>query len=329
MRGIVAGFILLSTLAACTGAPQEAVQVPTLAVLPSETPIPTDTPTIAPTETPTLTLTPSATATFTYTPTPLATSTPLPTSTPDCSVGDWWRSIEDTVQQFLDTAEVAAQTARMSLSTVILEMRQLQRDYERTDYPDCARDVYFEIRAGMSSATDGFTSFMGESEVVSSVQLALASQYFWNAGELLRGKVLLNEYRILDTAVLIWGGDSPNAATATWMARTATFTPMPSTCFAQDLRELIAFGNSAMPLIDGLTNVQDAARLGEIRDAIEALPYPRCFETARRHLLNAFDEMYLALISSTPTTVAEHVDNAVASMELFREETERLGFNNP
>lgn len=197
MRRIAAAFILLGLLAACTSEPQQVAQVPTLAVLSSETLPPTVTPTLA------------------------------ATATPECNLSEWWDDAEPIVEQFLDTAEVAAQTSRGSLSTVILEMRQLQRQFEREHENDCDARIYRAISYGMAYATDAFGEFMAQSEAVSEVHFMLASQYFWNAHDELAERFVFAEPRMSNTSLFIWGGDSPNAATATWMAipSTPTLTP--------------------------------------------------------------------------------------------------------
>lgn len=83
-------FALALLLAACTAPPEETVQIPTLAVLPTLTP--SDTPTLTPvasptqtataTPTPTRTPIPTSTPTLTLTVTPSTTITDTPTSTP-------------------------------------------------------------------------------------------------------------------------------------------------------------------------------------------------------------------------------------------------------
>lgn len=87
MRRFAFGMVCALLLAACQP-PQDNRELPTVAVLPSETPtdVPTDTP--APTDTPTLTLAPtdtlvpSATFTPTITRTPTPPPSPTPTNTP-------------------------------------------------------------------------------------------------------------------------------------------------------------------------------------------------------------------------------------------------------
>lgn len=198
---------LLILLAACTSQPQQSVQVPTLAILPIDT-SPTSIPTIA------------------------------PTNTPECDLAAWWDSTEPIIEQFLDTAEVAAQTSRMALSTVLLEMRQLQREYEREHELDCEREIFRAVSNGMDYAADAFGEFMAQSEVISDVYFMLASQYFWDAYNALLERGVIADVRMADTAVFIWGGDSPNAATATRLAVTSTPTsiPLPTMTFVPGSR---------------------------------------------------------------------------------------------
>lgn len=337
MRGILSLILVVGVLAACTSESQQAVQVPTLAVLPDETQSPTITPTPSHTPLPT----------NTETPIPTATLTPIPTS--DCAVGIWWAEVEPTVQEFLDTADVAAQTSRMSLSGVVLEMRQLQRQFERLDYPSCLQEIYFELSAGMSSATDGFTSFMGESEIVSSVQLGLATQYFWNASELLRGRAILNEYRIIDASI-VWGGDSPNAATATRYAAsntptltpTLTFTPSvtplptditfvaptatedPSFCSPRAQNEGTAWLGAVLEIMDRLTNSADSSAFQTAYEEVGQLPYPGCFSTARLEFMTSLQWAISALTVGDMTTAETYMQNATEAQSRFTQEVDRI-----
>lgn len=181
-------FLFVVLFSACTSSATSVtstVEVPTLAVLPSDTPIPS------------------------------VTDTPRPTATSACSIRDWWEGVEVLVEQFLDTAEVAAQTSRIALGSILLQMRQIERQFERGEYPECARTIYRQLSNGMDSATQGFNYFLGESEAYSRAYLGFASQYFWNAYEALRQYLIFADVRLSDTSVFIWGGDSPNAATAT------------------------------------------------------------------------------------------------------------------
>lgn len=224
----------LLLLVACTRNPENVADVPTLAVLsdvgtqfivvtplPSavlvETSPPTESPTI---EAPSLTPSPQLTST------PLPSDTPSMTPTPECTAADWWDRVELIVEQFLDTAEIASKTSRISLSSIVLQMRQIQRQYEREDHPDCVNEVYRRLNQAMNEATDGFANFMAQDEIMSTVNFILATQYFWDAQQMLTKHGIFGDVRMIDTATFIWGGDSPNAATATWLVATSTSTPI-------------------------------------------------------------------------------------------------------
>ena len=130
-------------------------------------------------------------------------------------------SVKPIVQQFLDTAEIASQTSRIALSSAVLQMREYQREFERIAYPECMENAYRYLSVGMDTAVDAFNAFMANKEGVTIVYLDLATQYFFNAyhelGAISAGAL---EYRLFDTAVFVWGGESPNEAEATSMAAT-------------------------------------------------------------------------------------------------------------
>lgn len=220
------GYILLIIaivfLSACSGQqPQATIVVPTLASLPTETPIPTQT------------FTPS------NTPSPTNTVSPTPTRTPQCSPGTWWQNADPIVVEFLDAAEIATQTSRMALSTLQLELRRLQRNFERLDYPECVDDIYFNIQYGMSYANDALGYFASQSDSLMEVYFELANEKFYNA-TLLLDEVGVSSYdvRLLFTWH-IWGGPEVSAFSLTqdaikyatqrasdWLTRTApTHTP--------------------------------------------------------------------------------------------------------
>jgi len=102
------------------------------------------------------------------------------------------------------------QTARISLSGVILEMRQAERDFEAISSPACAQPYRSDISKAMESAVNGFNSFLGESEFEAYEQLHLATEYFADVYYELQTIGIVGDIRMSDTAGLIWGGDSPN-----------------------------------------------------------------------------------------------------------------------
>lgn len=162
MCGIVVFFVLVCTLAACTSEPQQAAQVPTLAVLPSETPQPTATatPTLSPTPdalgtqiavgqmtneaaqvtlvamwtqsvaspTPSLTITPTQSAT----PRPTYTPTSMPTSTAEQIAGC----------DITALASWMAELSRISSRETPDELQEIRQYYAEVawlPYPQCAQ----------------------------------------------------------------------------------------------------------------------------------------------------------------------------------------------
>lgn len=137
------------------------------------------------------------------------------TASAACDPQGWWNTVDEPVARFLDTAKTATSTSRISLSPIILEMRQAYRDFDNADHPDCMDEVYYEVRAGMNAAIEGFESFMADSEFVSTIELGLATRYFYNAyaGLLKNGAVGTSD--MFNTSVYIWGGDEPTNPKAT------------------------------------------------------------------------------------------------------------------
>ena len=143
----------------------------------------------------------------------LPSETPVPADMSGC-IGAWWNEAEPLVEQFLDTAEVANYTSRITLSSVILQMRQTQREFEHIPHPDCTEMIFGELSYGMDVTVQGFNYFMGEFDASSALSLVAASQSFWNAYDELRRAGLSADIRLSDTS-RIWGGASPNGVTAT------------------------------------------------------------------------------------------------------------------
>lgn len=156
----------------------------------------------------------------------VATETAIVLTETACDPQGWWNTVDEPVARFLDTAKTASSTARMALSTVILEMRQAFRDFDNADHPDCMDEVYFMVRSGMTSATEGFENFMAQNEIISSVQLNLATQYFYNAYVALLKDGAVGTSDMFNTAVFVWGGDEPTDPKATEMYLTR-LAPLP------------------------------------------------------------------------------------------------------
>lgn len=128
----------------------------------------------------------------------------------------WWDNADPLVVRFLDTVEVAGATSRASLSPVLLELRQVFREFERLDYPDCAAPIRDELVAGMQDTADGFNDFLAEDDYLSTVRLDRAALHFWTASNYLIQYFIVSDVRLV-TIALDWGGYIPNAETATWV----------------------------------------------------------------------------------------------------------------
>jgi hypothetical protein len=142
------------------------------------------------------------------------------------------------VQRFIDTAKVAAVTARASLAPLILELRSIQREYERLEYSDCTAEEFFFLQSGFDSAVEGFTAFLGDSSTLANVYFSLANQDFFNFSQ--RHPFIMDYLDLsldLNSTHFIWGGDEGSEARATaeaatsqayWLQLTATWTPTPT-----------------------------------------------------------------------------------------------------
>lgn len=156
--------------------------------------------TVTPTRSPTPTPSRTAMPTRTQYPTPTAGIT----STPDCWKREWWQQAEPVIVRFLDTAEVAAATSRIALSPVLLELRQVYREFDDMEYPACVSDIRMSIWQAMNTGIDGMQAFLGESDVIASVRLDLASQYFKEAYDALFDAGLISDLRMSDMNLWVW-----------------------------------------------------------------------------------------------------------------------------
>lgn len=153
-------------------------------------------------------------------PSPSIESAAVPTAAPTstvvaCDPQTWWNEHQEIVARFLDTAETATSTSRISLSSVILEMRKAYRDFDALDYPDCVKEIYWDVRSAMSMAVDGYDAFMGQDDIMSSVNFNIASQYFYDAHQALLKAGAIGDYRMSNTSTFIWSGDKPDPLEAT------------------------------------------------------------------------------------------------------------------
>lgn len=104
-----------------------------------------------------------------------------------CPVASWWEdSAGSLVTRFLDTSEVAAQTSRIALSPLVLEMQRIHRDFEGLDYPSCVSEVRNKLLSAMDTTIEGFTSFVGQSDYVASAYLDMAAEEFAAVRDMLR-----------------------------------------------------------------------------------------------------------------------------------------------
>ena len=138
------------------------------------------------------------------------TVTPLPA----CDVVAWWETVDPTVVQFLDTWEVASVTSQVSLSPILLELRQVWRQFERADYPECAKFIRDNLVAAMSDTAEGFNEFLAERDDATFL-LQRAALRFRATGQILAEYSINPDIR-LTSLVYEWGG-VPRAATATWI----------------------------------------------------------------------------------------------------------------
>jgi len=166
----------------------ESLPIPSLTTAPTNTPTPI----------PTLTHTPTATYT------PAVTDTPVPTNTSSCWIESWWAEADPLVIQFLDTTEVAVGTSRISLSPVLLDLRQVYRQFEGTNYPPCAKEIRDDLSDGMSHTIEGLQKFLEESEYLSAFKLDLATESFRTAYDALLNQGIVPDFRLYNTGVLIW-----------------------------------------------------------------------------------------------------------------------------
>jgi Bacterial SH3 domain len=200
--------LLAVVFTACTSAEQKVVVIPTLAVLPGETV------TLEYTLTPAFTRPPTITPTPTLSPYPATPSTSTFTPLPPCDVARWWTTVSPTVVQFFDTLEVASVTARASLSPILLELRQVWREFERADYPDCAKPIHDAVVAGMADTADGFNQFLAQQDASGAILQRAALRFSAVADVLIRYSVVPDNRLI--TMAYDWGG-IPDAQTATWI----------------------------------------------------------------------------------------------------------------
>ena len=201
-RQVVVSMFLLLIVTACTSAEQAGFQMPTLAVLPSVTP-PPDTPAF--TSSPVPIVPPTAVSSPTN---PPPTVSPVPT----CDIPAWWETIQPTVVRFFDTWSVATMTARASLSPVLLDLREIWREFEAMDYPECAEAPRNEIVAAMADTADGFNEFLAQRDTSNAI-LQRAAFRFYSAAQMLTSYEITADERML-TTINEWGG-VPEAATLT------------------------------------------------------------------------------------------------------------------
>ena len=103
-----------------------------------------------------------------------------------CPVASWWENTAGSfVTRFLDTAEVAASTSRISVSPLIIEMQRTYRDFENSNYPQCVSSARDKLIDGMKAAIEGFTNFVGQSDTLATIYLDQAADDFKEARDVL------------------------------------------------------------------------------------------------------------------------------------------------
>jgi hypothetical protein len=78
-----------------------------------------------------------------------------------CSVPAWWEQAAPVVTRFIDETETASQTARLSLSPIVLDLRETQREFEAIETPECATVIRSQVAEGMGFVVSGFNDFLG------------------------------------------------------------------------------------------------------------------------------------------------------------------------
>jgi hypothetical protein len=160
--------------------------------------------------------------------TPTSTEFVLPTRIAcELEMQAWWEEAEPFLINFLDVAEVASVTARLNVGELVLDMREVQRNFEGVDYEFCAADVRREVVFGMDSAVEGYNWFMGENEIGMRLSMTQANQYFHNGYQMLQNYRIFSDFRML-TTINIWGGDAPIEPTPTADPNVPTSTTRPT-----------------------------------------------------------------------------------------------------
>lgn len=184
-------FIVI-TLAGCSPDGGGQGSLPTLMVLPSETLETLGSEMLPPSPLPaTARQAPIATQTRTPSPEPTATPEPPPPSAtasptlPDCNIEGWLDAITPDLVEFLDTAEVAVRTSRMSMSPVILELQRVMRRIERVEYPACSALAYMELMNALTSAVNGMNEFLASNDTLSERNFTRANQSMYDFGSAL------------------------------------------------------------------------------------------------------------------------------------------------
>lgn len=81
---------------------------------------------------------------------------------------------------YYDLTQLASQTSRLSLPTVLVEMMSVKHDMldaYLTSGEDCAADLVNETLAWMNATEQGYIFFMGEAEGQASAKLLVADGY--------------------------------------------------------------------------------------------------------------------------------------------------------
>lgn len=158
---------------------------------------------------------------------------------------DWWEDTAPTLVEFLDVAEIALITPRVSVAPILVGLRSVQRNYQRMNAPDCASLLSFYMNGMMEAVYSGFAEVLGQVPTGFWRGVGDANVALYAASTVIG----FEELRQIDTRLVapeeLWGGDSRSEieayfsgefpheviigmATQAAYTATPTFTPSPT-----------------------------------------------------------------------------------------------------
>ena len=84
----------------------------------------------------------------------------------------------------------------MSLSPILVELREAQREYERIDNPECSQHLANQLGTAMDWGVQGLTAFLGEDEYSANVFLSLATTDFYVVYTTLSDHLVFSDFRM-------------------------------------------------------------------------------------------------------------------------------------